>query len=196
MSKKIKKENKKENKLDKEIRSLTEDFFDYIKESSVAELMNNGEAKIMIYGLSLSGDVHSIEIKSMSMDNDEKEKLFISLGKRLANEVNDLIAFGFSSEAWMTIKNEKNESEKSDVLLINILNCSGITRAMTFIINRILDGKVLGISSDDDSILEINKVGWVQYNSEGAPRSSILETISVSYTKELIIEDVSGDKLE
>jgi hypothetical protein len=196
MSKKIKKKNKKEDKLSKEIRLLTEDFFDYIKESSISELINNSEAKIMIYGLSLSGDIHSIEIKSMPLDKEGKEELFLSLGKRLANEVNDLIAFGFSSEVWMTIRDKKNDSEKNDVLLINVLNCSGLIRAMTFIINRILDGKVLGVSSDDDSILEINKKGWVQYGSDGAPQSSILETISLSYTKELIIEHVSNKKSE
>lgn len=201
--KKIKKQpiKKVEKKLKKEIELLTKDFFDYIKQSSINELITNSKSPTTLFGLSMGGDVHSIKIQLMPSTPEEKEELFTSLGKRLATEVTDLIAFGFSSEAWMTIKSKEevkggitspsNDPERKEVLVIHVLNCDSLTRSSSILINRISQEKVLGVNEDDDSVKEINAQGWMLSKEKNAPRSSILETVAFAYTNELIVEEVS-----
>lgn len=166
--------------------------FDVMLEASKEQIIKNGNLIPAVIFVSESQGTGVLMLADLPIGG-QRHKLFELMGKKLAEEVKDIVGFIMISEAWMAKTNDTKEDiqkgnyippsehpNRVEVVMASAKDINGNQRMYMTSMERIND-KIIFIESKEQK--EMNKIGWVNSSakSEAKFEMVLLDKLFVAY---------------
>lgn len=180
--------------IERDIEAILDPFYEMVKDIAIRSMMENHGVRPALYALDLSGDVSQVDVGKISDNPKERSERFVEIGKLVADDSTEIVAFASVSEAWLSSSGgtPSTAEDRQEALTVSILTANGKARIYAALIRRGIDMKVVALDDSEKTVYDMNSPGWRSaYTDPSIPRSEFLELVSLSYAKRVAEKSVA-----